>query len=169
MPVNPDISPPEKIRQGHHLDAFNSGEVVLDDWLRRRALRNEVSGASRTYVISNADRVVGYYSLAVGAIEAAKAPGKVKRNMPDPVPVMVIGRLAIDKECQGHGLGRALLRDATLRVIQAADIAGIRALLVHALTEDAKKFYQRCGFYPSPFEPMTMMITLAEAARALTS
>lgn len=161
------ITPPEKICSGHNLEDFDSGEPVLDDWLKRRALRNEASGASRTYVVCSGGRVVGYYALAVGAVESASASGRVKRNMPNPIPVMVIGRLAVDQDHQGRGMGRALLRDGVLRIVQAADIAGIRAILVHALTEDAKKFYERCGFHPSPVDPMTLMITLADAKKAL--
>lgn len=161
------IGAPEKLRPDHDLSSFSSGTPVLDDWLRRRALPNQQSGASRTYVISAGNRVVGYYALAAGAVARAQATGKTRRNMPDPVPVMVIGRLAIDSGYQGRGLGRALLRDATLRTLQAADIAGIRALLAHAISEDAARFYERCGFRPSPVDPMTCMITIREAERSL--
>ena len=161
------ISAPEKLRPDHELLSFNSGTPVLDDWLRRRALTNQESGASRTYVIALGDRVVGYYALATGAVAQAEATGRTRRNMPDPVPVMVIGRLAIDSRYQGRGLGRALLRDAVLRTLQAADIAGIRAVLVHAISEDAKRFYNRCGFQRSPLDPMTLMITLRDAQRAI--
>ena len=112
-------------------------------------------------------RVVGYYALAAGAVAHAEAPGRVRRNMPDPVPVMVIGRLAIDQTAQGQALGSALLRDAVLRIVQAAEIAGIRAILVHAISERAKRFYEKSGFVASPIEPMTLMITVAEARKAL--
>ncbi len=162
-----DISVPEKLRPDHDLSSFDSGTPVLDDWLRRRALPNQESGASRTYVIRAGKRVVGYYALAAGAVAQAEATGRTRRNMPDPVPVMVIGRLAIASSYQGRGLGRALLRDAILRTMQAADIAGIRALLVHAISEDAKRFYERCGFQPSPVDPMTLMITMGDAQQAL--
>ncbi len=163
-----EIAAPEKLRPDHDIASFNSGTPLLDDWLRRRALRNQLSGASRTYVIGAGDRVVGYYALAVGAVAQAEATGRARRNMPDPIPVMVLGRLAIDTAYQGRGLGRALLRDAVLRTLQAADIAGIRAMLVHALSEDAKRFYQHCGFQPSPLDPLTLMITLGDAHQALT-
>ena len=162
-----EISAPEKLQPDHDLFSFDSGTPVLDDWLRRRALRNQESGASRTYVINAGRRVVGYYALAAGAIAEGEATGRARRNMPDPVPVMVIGRLAIDTGYQGSGLGRALLRDAVLRTMQAADIAGIRAMLVHAISEDAKRFYERCGFQPSPLDPMTLMVTMRDAHRAL--
>ncbi|WP_244432676.1 GNAT family N-acetyltransferase [Desulfocurvibacter africanus] len=147
--------------------SFQSGEPALDEWLRRRALANQRSGASRTYVVTDNVRVAGYYALAVGAVVAAEAPGKVRRNMPDIIPVMVLGRLAVDQTFQGRGLGLDLLRDAVLRTLQAADIAGIRALLVHALHEKAAGFYARAGFQPSPLRPLTCMLLLADARKAL--
>lgn len=159
------ISSPQKLSPDHDLSEFRCGEPALDDWLRRRALPNEETGASRTYVVCVENRVVGYYALAVGAVTHAEAPGKIRRNMPDPIPVMVLGRLAVDQTVQGHNVGRGLLRDAVLRTLQAADIAGIRAILVHAISESAKQFYLRSGFIPSPISPMTLMITVAEAAR----
>jgi GNAT superfamily N-acetyltransferase len=162
-----DLSAPEKLLAEHDLADFDSGEPALDDWLRRRALANEERGSSRTYVVCVGKRVVGYYSLAVGAAAHVDAPGRVKRNMPDPVPVMVLGRLAVDKDFQGRGIGSGLLRDAVLRTMQAAEIAGIRAILVHALSDAAKHFYQRHGFIASPIDPMTVMITVAEAVKTL--
>ena len=162
-----EISGPEKLEPDHDLSSFDSGSPVLDDWLRRRALPNQESGASRAYVIRAGQRVIGYYALAAGAVAQAEATGRTRRNMPDPIPVMVIGRLAIDSRYQGLGLGRALLRDAILRTMQAADIAGIRAILVHAISEEAKRFYERCGFRPSPVDPMTLMITLRDARQEL--
>jgi GNAT superfamily N-acetyltransferase len=159
------LGAPERLSVAHDLSGFDSSEPVLDDWLRRRAAQNEVSGASRTYVISSGNRVVGYYSLAVGAVAHADVPGRIRRNMPDPVPMMILGRLAVDKGFQGKGIGAGLLRDAILRTLQAAEIAGIRALLVHALNERAKRFYEGYGFVASPVEPMTVMITLIEASR----
>ena len=162
-----EISPPEKLSLKHDLSGFDSGEPVLDDWLRRRARQNEESGASRTYVVCVGKRVVAYYTLAVGAIAHAEAPARFRRNMPGPVPAMVLGRLAVDKTHHGRGVGTGLLRDAMLRTIQAADIAGIRTILVHAISEPAKRFYERYGFVASPVDPMTVMIKVAEAARIL--
>src|SRR5215469_3928942 len=161
------ISPPEKLSPEHDVSQFYCGEPTLDDWLRRRALQNEESGASRTYVICIENRVVGYYALAVGAVAHDEALGRIRRNMPDPIPVMVIGRLAVDATAQGQALGPALLRDAVLRTLQAAEIAGIRAILVHAISERAKRFYEKWGFIVSPVEPMTLMITMAEARKAM--
>ena len=151
----------------HDVSAFDCGEPVLNDWLCRRAFQNQQSGASSTYVILEGMRVVGYYSLAAGSVAREAAPGRIRRNVPDPVPVVVLGRLAVDQGFDGQGLGRALLRDAVLRTLQAADIIGVRAILVHALSEQAKRFYEQCGFAPSPIDPLTLMVTVSEAVNAL--
>src|ERR1035438_2795214 len=162
----PPLSAPEKLRFDHDLAEFDCGEPSLDDWLRRRARQNEESGASRTYVVCSGKQVAGYYALAVGAVAHVKAPGRVRRNMPDPVPVMVIGRLAVHKDYQGKKIGPSLLRDAVLRTLQAAEIAGVRAILVHAISQRAREFYEDCGFIASPMDPMTLMITVVEAVKA---
>ena len=152
---------PCPIAEHHNFDAFNCGVSSLDNWLRKRARSNECSCASRTYVLCDGDRVIGYYALASGSLANKMAPDKIKRNRPDPIPVMVLGRLAIDREYQGNKPGDALLRDAILRVLQAADIAGIKAVLVHAISAEAQKFYVDRGFIVSPFEPMTLALPLA--------
>ena len=161
------ISAPEHLTPAHDLSAFDSGVPELDEWLRRRARANEETGASRTYVVCARGRVLGYYALANGGVAQAGATGRVRRNMPDPVPVMVLGRLAVDRAYQGRGIGRGLLRDAVVRTLQAAEIGGIRAILVHAISEDAKHFYESSGFAVSPVDPMTLMITVADAEKAL--
>jgi GNAT superfamily N-acetyltransferase len=161
------IGAPEKISTEHDVSGFDSGEPALDDWLRRRSLPNEASGASRTYVVCAGERVVGYYTLAVGAVARGDAPGRIGRNAPDPVPVMVLGRLAVDRAFQGRHIGTGLLRDAVLRTVQAAKIAGIRAILVHAISEAAKRFYEGYGFIGSPVDPLTVMIPVAEAVKVL--
>jgi predicted N-acetyltransferase YhbS len=141
---------PEPLTSRHDLSAFSCGEGVLDDWLRRRAGKNQHMGASRTYVVCEGDTVVGYYSLAVGSVDHALCPGSVRRNMPAPVPVMILARLAVDMEYGGRHIGTALVRDAVLRTLQAADIAGIRAVMVHALHDRAGAFYASRGFLVSP-------------------
>jgi GNAT superfamily N-acetyltransferase len=143
--------------------------VSLNEWLQRRAAQNQATGASRTFVSTDAGRVIAYYALASSAVAASATPGRFRRNMPDPVPVVVLGRLAIDRAYQGHGLGRAMFQDAGRRVIQAADAVGIRGLLVHALSEEAKAFYLGLGLDQSPLEPMTLMVTLQDlrAARSV--
>jgi len=126
-------------------------------------MQNEVSGASRTYVVCAERRVAGFYSLAVGALAHEHAPGRVRRNMPDPIPVVILGRLAVDKRYQGLGIGKSLLLDAILRTLQAAELAGIRALLVHAISANAKRFYEANGFVASPIDPMTLVLRLVDA------
>ena len=125
----------------------------------------EASGASRTYVVCAGRKVIGYYALSAGGVTDADAPGRIRRNMPHPIPVVVLARLAVDKTCQGRGIGTGLLRDAVLRILQGAEIAGVRAILVHAISEAAKRFYEKYGFIASPADPMTVMITTAEAVR----
>lgn len=149
------------------MDAFCCGVESLDVWLKRRALSNQRSGASRTFVVCEGCRVFAYYALAASAVGADMATGRLRRNMPDPIPVVVLGRLAVDQTLQGRGIGRALVRDACLRVMAAADAIGIRGMLVHALSPQARAFYECVGFEPSPLEPMTLMATLADVRAAL--
>lgn len=163
-----DIGAPERLSAGDDLSGFDCGEPALNEWLRRRALQNESSGASRTYVVGVGLRVVGYYTLAHGAVVHAEAPGRVRRNMPDPVPAMLLGRLAVDRAFQGRRIGAGLLRDAVRRTLQAAEIAGVRAILVHAISPAAKRFYEGYGFIASPVDPLTVMITIGEAVKILT-
>ncbi len=162
MGISLPLSPPEPLTDDHQVDSFESGEPVLDDWLRRRARANQASGASRTYLVCEGKCVAAYYALASGAIAQAGVPGKFRRNMPDPIPVVVLARLAVDRHYQGHGLGRALFRDAAQRVAHAADTIGIRGILVHAISEEARKFYIALGFDPCPAEAMTLVVTLRD-------
>lgn len=161
------LSAPERLNVAHDFSEFDSGVPELDDWLRRRALANEAAGASRTYVVCADGRVVGYYSLATGGVEHHVATSRVRRNMPRTVPVVIVARLAIDQHYQNRGIGRGLLKDAILRTLQAAEIAGIRAMLVHAISESAQRFYLSCGFSASAIEPMTLMITVADARKVI--
>ncbi len=165
--AEPPLSAPAPLGDAHDLSLFDSGEPSLDEWLRRRARANQAAGASRTFVICRGPFVVGYYCLAAGAVAIAAAPGRVRRNMPDPIPMAVLGRLAVDRTLQGHGIGRALLRDAVLRTMQAADVLAVRGLLVQALGENARRFYLACGFEPSPHDPMLLMATLRDLAAAM--
>jgi GNAT superfamily N-acetyltransferase len=167
MSRSAEIGSPEKLSTDHDLSGFDSGEPALDAWLRRHAERNEASGASRTYVVCVGRKVVGYYTLAAGAVAHLEAPGRIRRNMPDPVPVMLLGRLAVEKSIHGRGVGTGLLQDAVLRIVRAAEIAGVRAILVHAISEAAKRFYEKYGFVSSPVDPMTVVITVAEATRII--
>jgi GNAT superfamily N-acetyltransferase len=157
------LSPPTQISEEHDLAPFDCGVPTLNDWLRKRAVKNDRSGASRTYVLCDGRRVVGYHCLATGAIDHDEAPNPLRRNMPDPIPVLVLGRLAIDRRYQNQGLGHALLQDAVLRALQVAEIAGVVALLVHALSEGARRFYQSCGFVELPSQPMTLCLMMRTA------
>jgi GNAT superfamily N-acetyltransferase len=154
-------SPPEPLSPAHWLDGFECGEKSLDDWLKKRAFKNQASGASRCFVVCEGHAVIGYYSLSAGAIHHETAPKPMRRNMPDPLPVLLLGRLAIDRRYHNQGLGRALLRDAMLRAVHVASDAGVFAIMVHALSEQAKRFYLSRGFVESPLEPMTLIMTLA--------
>ncbi len=162
-----EVRAPERLTDTHDLSAFASAEPALDDWLRKRALAGE-GRTARTYVVCAGRRVVGFYALANGGVQRSAATPKVRRNAPDPVPVMVLGRLAVDKGWEGRGIGKAMLRDAILRTLGAAEVAGISAILVHAISERAREFYLSSGFTPSDLEPMTLMVTLAEAAAELS-
>lgn len=161
------LGPPSPIEDGHDVSAFSCGDPALDDWLRRRALTNHKSGASRTFVVCEENRVVAYYALAAGALACAEATGRFRSNMPDPIPVAILARLAIDTGFQKRGLGRALFRDAALRILGAADAIGIRGLLVHAISEKAASFYRALGVESSPANPQTLMVTLADLQAAL--
>lgn len=154
------LSPPEPLLKNHVVDLFSCGEVTLDEWLVRRAIKNQLTGASRTYVVCDKNRVVAYYSLSSSAISVVDTKGKFRRNMPDPIPVVVLGRLAVDMNYQGSGIGRALIRDAGIRVVRASELIGIRGIIVHALSAEVSSFYQQMGFTPSKNNPMILMITL---------
>jgi len=155
---------PAALTAAHRLEAFECTHASLADWLRRRALRNHASGASRCFVVCNGDHVVGYYALAAGSIEQARSPGNIRRNMPDPIPVLVLGRLAVHRDYAGLGIGAGLLKDAVLRSQRAAIDIGARALLCHAIDDAAKAFYVHHGFVASPIDALTVMLKL-EAAR----
>jgi GNAT superfamily N-acetyltransferase len=161
------LKAPEPLTDHHKIDTFQSGVASLDEWLKRRAAQNQLSGASRTFVARDDDRVVAYYALASSAVAAAATRGRFRRNMPDPIPVVILARLAVASTHQDQGLGRALFQDAAKRVIHAADSIGIRGLLVHAISEEAKAFYLKLGLEVSPLEPMTLMATLTDLHSAL--
>ena len=161
------FSPPELLTGEHDLEGFDCGEPELNTWLVKRAMFNQTAGASRTYVLPTEKEIAGYYSLAAGSVHRDEALGRVRRNMPEPIPVIVLGRLAVSRKYQGKGLGRLLLRDAVLRAAQASDVIGVRAMLVHALHERAKTFYESYGFKVSPVDTLTLMITIADAKTAM--
>ena len=156
---------PTQLTEGHDLAGFDCGILSLDDWLKNRAMSNQRCGASRTYVLYQGNEAVGYYCLATGAIDRDEAPGAIRRNIPDPIPVVVLGRLAVDRRFQNQRLGSAMLRDAVCRFVQVAEIAGAVALLVHPISENARGFYQSWGFRESSLEPMTLCLMLGTVHR----
>ncbi|MBL4821381.1 MAG: GNAT family N-acetyltransferase [Gammaproteobacteria bacterium] len=151
-------TPPVALTGCHEVSGFNCGNGTLNDWLIKRALKNQLSGASRTFVICQNNKVVGYYALASGSVERMVSPKPIARNMPEPIPVLILGRLAIDTGMQGQQLGSAILKDALLRALSVSKNVGIRAILVHAISEDARRFYLSYGFQVSPIDPMTLML-----------
>jgi len=156
------IGAPEPLTDSHDCAEFACGRETLDIWLKRRALRNQASGASRTFVVCDEGRILPYCALASSAVAAESATGRLRRNMPDPIPVVMLARLAVTRSHQGQALGSALTQDAGQRVLNAADATGIRGLLVHALDDGANASYQRLDFEPSPLDPMTLTITLTD-------
>lgn len=158
-----DVSRPEPLKEGHGVSEFSSGEPSLDDWLRMKAKKNE-GKSSRIFVICEGISVIGYYILALGSLYHSEAVGKVRRNMPDPIPVMILGRLAIDTKFQNRGLGSALLKDAIQRTLVVCEQAGTRAIIVHALNQKAKDFYIHSGFKESPTRENTLMLPIEELA-----
>lgn len=160
--MNLQFHEPRPLTAIHRPDSFGCGETSLDEWLRRRAFANQLSGASRTFVLADrGGNIFAYYAMAAGAVSHREATGAVRRNMPDPVPVLVLARLAVDRRIRGLGLGGALLQDAVKRALIVSQNAGVRALLAHALNDEAKRFYEHYGFQESPLHPMTLMLRLA--------
>jgi GNAT superfamily N-acetyltransferase len=158
-----NLRAPEPLSPDHHVHGFACGESVLDDWLKRRALSNQSSGASRTFVVTtDAREVMGYYALAAGAVAHHETTRAIRQNMPDPIPVMVLARLAVDIRAQDMKLGAGLLQDAVRRCNQVSHNTGVRAMLVHALNDGARQFYEHYGFKASPAHPMTLMLLLTE-------
>jgi GNAT superfamily N-acetyltransferase len=160
--MNGKLCAPQPLATTHLLSDFECGELALDEWLKRRALNNQTTGASRTFVVvAEKNQVRGFYALAAGAVVHQEATSAVRRNMPDPVPVLVLGRLAVDRRAQGIQLGGAMLQDAVNRAAAVSQNTGVRALLVHALLERAKRFYLHYGFQESPQHPLTLMLRLS--------
>lgn len=161
------ITSPALLAAEHDVAQFCCGTPSLDDWLKKRALKNQCNGASRTFVIRKDHRVIGYYALATGSVERLVAPGSITRNMPEPIPVIVLGRLAIDTQHQGHRLGTALLKDAMLRTLSIAQNVGVRGLLVHSISIEAKQFYVSHGFQVSPVDPMILLLSVQHIVRQM--
>ncbi|MDR0990405.1 MAG: GNAT family N-acetyltransferase [Propionibacteriaceae bacterium] len=163
---------PRPIKADDDLAQFSCGTGTLDHWLKNRAKPNEISRASRTFVTTPVDqpqRVVGYFALAAGSVELRQASGRVRRNMPSPIPVVVLARLAVDTSWQRRGLGISLLQDSIIRSVAAGRQIGLRAMLVHAVDETAAAFYDRLGFTAAPPGGLTYMATIDDLARTLAA
>ncbi len=161
------LAAPVLLSSSHGVSEFDCGTEPLSLWLRKHALKNQTSNASRTYVVCQGDIVAGYYALASGSVDHDAATGRVKRNVPDPIPVLVLGRLAVDRRFAGRGIGSGMLADAMRRTVQVSEIVGIRALLVHAKTDEARQFYLTRGFAASPIQPLTLMVTVRDIIDSL--
>lgn len=161
--TGPRIAP---LAHDHELDRLDSGAPELDDWLRRFARVADASGTARTYVLAEGNRVVGYYALTPGAVGRAELPARHAKGMPaHPIGVILLARLALDGSLQGKGYGRALVADAAIRTLQAAELVGARAMLVHARDQMAAAFYERLGFSRSPTDPLHLMVLIKDLRR----
>ena len=168
MPAIKNLTPPVLLTKEHDRNAFDCGVLVLNDYLKKYALQNQKKHAARTYVATRANRIVGYYSLAYGSVSLEEAPQSVRSGLPrHPIPVILLARLAVDSTEQGRRLGAALLKDALIRTIQAAEIAGLRAMLVHAKDDFAKHFYEKFGFEPSPIDAYHLFLRLSDILLSL--
>lgn len=160
------FSAPVPLTAAHDLSAFDCGEPALDDWLQHRALKNE-SRFSRTYVVCHGNQVVAYFCISAGAVERSAAPGRVRRNAPDTIPVSIIGRLAVSRDHAGKGLGADMLSDALRRIAVASQSIGIGAVLVHAKDDAAKRFYMKCAeFIEYPADSRTLFLPIETVVAA---
>jgi GNAT superfamily N-acetyltransferase len=165
----PPLSKVEAISESHDVSRFDCGDhESLNDWLKRFALTNQKNESARTYVVHRNGLVVGYYSISAGSISAEEAPARISKGLArHPIPVIVLARLAVDKNEKGAGLGKALLKDALARIAQAADIVGARAVLVHAIDQQARKFYEHFDFEASPSHQLHLMLLTKDLRKSL--
>ena len=168
MPGAENLNPPVLLTKDHDRNTFDCGVPALNDYLKKYALQNQKKHAARTYVATRSNRIVGYYTLAYGSLSLEEAPQSVRSGLPrHPIPMILLARLAVDSSEQGGGLGAALLKDALLRTIQAAEIAGLRAMIVHAKDESAKRFYEKFGFERSPIDAYHLFLRLSDMLSSL--
>lgn len=157
------LGPPEPLAPRHDISRFSSGVPTLDAWLRGKARLNEAKGGARTYVVCEGDRVAGFYSLAASSVERRRVSSRIGRSMPDPIPVILLGQLAVDEDYRGRHLGSDLLIDAAGRSLSVSNLIGARAIAVQAIDEQAKSFYGRFGFRPfSDLEPLMLILRISE-------
>lgn len=165
----PVLHAPTPLTDAHQLDGFHCSKPSLETWLKQGARRNQQDGASRCYVVCDGVEVVGYYALAAGVVSHVQASGNVRRNMSDPIPVIVLGRLAVHPDWAGQGIGAGLLRDAVLRSLRLSQELGIRAMLCHALSENAKQFYLHHGFSESTIDPLMVKLNSTKVPSVVTA
>ncbi|MFY8134240.1 MAG: GNAT family N-acetyltransferase [Aquimonas sp.] len=157
---------PEPLAQRHRLEGFECGKPTLDEWLLRHARQAQGSGSAKTFVVSEDDRVAAYFSLTVGQIDTFDAPERIRKGMGlYPIPVVILARLAVDRQNQGQGIGIGMLQDAIRRTLLIAEQAGIRAMLTHPIDEEAARFYSRFGFIASPLREQQLVLLLKDARR----
>lgn len=157
----------QKLGRTHIVEAFDCGHEDLNRYIARFTFNNQAAGSAQTYVAITDNKVIGYYSLAVGAVAHSQAPTRMVKGLArHPVPVMLLARLAVDNGAKGRGLGAALLHDALARTLQASDIAGIRAVIVHAKNDEARRFYEHFDFGPSPTDPYHLYLLVKELRKA---
>lgn len=160
------LSRPEPLGADHQLEGFDCGKPALDDWLLRHARQAQSSGSAKTFVVADGARVAGYFSLTVGQVDTLDAPERIRKGKGQyPVPVVILARLAVSRQDQGHGIGLGLLRDAIRRTMLIAEQAGIRAMLTHPIDEEAAKFYARFGFIASPLSAQQLLLLLKDVRR----
>lgn len=160
---------PQALNAKHRLDDFDCGKPALNDWLFRHALQAQASGSARTCVVVESDRVIGYFSLAVGQVDATEVPERIRRGMGRfPIPVVVLARLAVSVRDQGKGIGVGMLQEAIRRTVAIADQAGVRALLTHPIDDEASRFYRRFGFESSPIREQQLLLLLKDARKLLS-
>jgi GNAT superfamily N-acetyltransferase len=163
------ITAPEPLLKTHALAEFSCGNKILDDWLKKTALKSHSDGGSRTFVIADSEtsNIIGYYCLSTSSIERTKVAGNIKRNMPDPTPLILLGRLAVDERYARKGLGKDLMKDCYRRVISVSHQVGVRVLVVHAIDDDSRRFYLGLGFTESPLQSHTLMIRVSDLVAAI--
>lgn len=163
------ITAPEPLSSNHNFANFTCDKPVLDNWLKKKAFKNQTDGGSRTFAVTDTDtdQVVGYYCISTGSVSHELAPGNVRRNMPDPIPVILLGRLAVDNGYANLGIGRGLMKDCYKRAAAVAEQVGVRALLAHALDEESRQYYLHLGFTESPIQERTLMLRIKDIVSSL--
>ena len=164
------IAGPHPLTASHQLQSFDCGSQALNEWLIHHSHQAQTSGSARTFVVTDGEQIVGYFSLTVGQVDTMTAPDRVRKGMARyPIPVVILARLAVSRHVQGQGVGRGLLQDAIHRTLMIAEQAGIRAMLTHPVDEKASRFYQRFGFIPSPLGEQQLLLLLKDARRSMPS